>query len=214
MPRVNKATPRARKAGDDTYIARRRYVRSAERYLKQAGESTGATAARLKNLARESYNKALSTYSGTKQQVSGKIQAIGEQLGASTRKIETTREQRADLVRESFQTLETVRSQDLFRTEREAEAVITSPEISHRIIGGLVDVWKTRVPSMGGKLDTKRIMPTLFDYFGVSTYQELLEKIEGIVGERLYEMQESELGCDTVKLVLQDYATSNVISAQ
>lgn len=209
MPRVNKATPRARKAGDDTYNARRRYVRSAERYLNQADKSTGTTAARLRNLARESYNKALSTYSGTKHKVSNKIQAIGERLGASTRKIETTKKQRADLVRESFQTLETVRSQDLFRTEREAKAVVESPEISHRIFGGLVDVWKKRVPTFQGKLDIKRLMPTIFDYFGVSNYQELLEKLEGIVGENLYAMDDTDFNYDTVKLLLQSYTVEN-----
>lgn len=214
MPKANNAAPRARKAGDDTYNARRRYVRSANRYLKEADKAVGANAARLKNLARDSYQKALSTYSDNKQRVSKDIRSLGERLGVSADKNVVSNEDRETLVKESFSQLESVKSKDIFRTEREAEAVITSPEISHRIIGGLVDVWKKRVPSMGGKLDTKRIMPTLFDYFGVSNYQDLLEKIEGIVGERLYEMQESELGYDTVKLMLQDYATGSVITAR
>lgn len=211
MSERKKAVSRDRKQSDDTYNARRRYIRSSKRYLEKAEKATGATAARYRSLAQENYRKAVSTYGEKKQKFSKDIREVASRLGITASKLEVTQETKKELIQESTQTLETVMKDDVRRTEREAQAVVNSPEIAHRIMGGLVDVWKNRVPTIDGKLSTKRIIPTLFDYFGVGSYQELLERLEGIVGESLYSMGDNEYFYDSVKLALQDYVAGTAL---
>lgn len=219
MPKRNtSATPRPRKKSDSTYNARRRYVREAKRNLKQAEQSTGATAARYKKLAQESYKKALQTYTDTKQKVSKNIREVGEALGIDyqTRR-ETYREDRqniAKLERESFEFTETGRKQIGKQARiREAETIFNSP-IGRRVVGGLEGIWREPATDPSGKVDKAKIFPALYDYFGVDNLADLLAKVEAELGDLLYADEGSEReNYDVVKLTIQRaYATGAFIA--
>ena len=73
---------RNRKAGDTAYNARRREYRAAQRYLKKAHESTGATAERNRALARSHFESALQTYDpNQKQPFSSQIINLAAEFG-------------------------------------------------------------------------------------------------------------------------------------
>lgn len=198
--RTTKASSRPHSKSDDTYNARRRYARSAERYMNKAEQTTGATAGRYRQLARQQLEKALSTYETGKQKVQGRIANVAARLGIEPTQRIRTEETRRELVQRSTSALESV--DVLTRGEVEARAILTSPEIGKRTLGGLVDVWRERLPKIDGKLQMGNVYKVLFDYFNVSSYQELLQKIENIVGDSLYAMGDEEI-YDTVKLQLQ-----------
>lgn len=226
-----------RPTGDKAYNARRRFYRSAERYLDQARKNAGATAARYKELARLNLEDALKTYGvETKQKFSRPIQRIASELGidieGQRRELQTEREDkkeealrkaavtRAETARAELLDLESGKSAKALagaRTETlredEARAILNSP-IGQRIIGGTVQVWEegARVPAddeKGYKIDKEKILPQLFDYFKVSNVAELLEKIEDITGEMLYSHGDLDEKYEAAKLVIQNYIAAN-----
>lgn len=220
---------RARKAGDDTYNARRRYVRAAERKLKQAMKETGAIAERLKFQARENLEKAMKTYDEkTTQQMSKQMRDLAEQLGVD---IQTGREQlkkvgetRPDLIEKSRQkiidestnVLEGAFATPEERRQAEARAIFRNETISSRILGGLVDVWRDEATVTDGlgrsKIDNSKILPALFSYFNVDNLADLLDKIQDIVGASLFTLGDSEEIYDTVKLLLQRATIDNSVT--
>lgn len=201
------ATPRPRKKGDSTYNARRRYVREAERNLKSAETSTGATSARFRRLAQEAYKKALQTYTDIGQKVSRSIREVGEKLGIDyQRRRETYAEQGQDIGRLERQSVEFTRAgreaAGKVARQREAETIFNSP-IGKRIIGGLEDVWRESATGADGKVDKAKILPALFDYFGVDNLADVLAKVEAEIGEKLYISEGTEQeNYDVVKLAI------------
>lgn len=214
------ANPRPRKKGDDSYNARRRYIRSAQRYLKQAASSVGATASRYRQLARNAYENALRTYQAGKQKFSKAIQEIGKELGMKPTRKDTDDEIRQRAIRKSreFNVPKDEISIEQLR-EREAERILKSDGIGKRVIAGLIDVWRDsasvikyddRVSELRSVIDTSKIYPAIFDYFNVSSYSELLETLESVIGERLYAIDDESANVyETVKLVLQSYVLDN-----
>ena len=89
MARLPKsATPRARKKGDDSTNARKRYYRASERYLKKAESTSGATSQKYRALARDSFDKALSTYEATNtQRFSAPMRRLASEFGVDLEKI-------------------------------------------------------------------------------------------------------------------------------
>lgn len=221
--------PRARrKTGDDATNARKRYYRSAERYLKRAEQATGATAARYRQLARQDLDNALNTYSkSTTQRFSKPIQKLANDLGVSLdqerQKIksrsdeyaEKTRKAAIDLGAGSASAKRLASSMDDAEALRqgEARAIMNSP-IGHRILGGLVSVWEDRatIEDESGKLivDQSKIYPVLFDYFNVDNLADMLEKVEEIIGDRLYADEDNEMMYESVKLLLQNHVLTNL----
>ena len=226
-----------RPTGDTAYTARRRFYRSAERYLKEANKNTGATAARYKELARLNLEDALKTYGvETKQKFSRPIQRIASEFGidiegqrrelqieredkkeealrkAAVTRAETAREELLDLEGgKSARALAGARTESL--REDEARAILNSP-IGQRIIGGTVEVWEegARVPAenkKGYKIDKEKILPQLFDYFKGDNLSELLGKIEDITGELLYSHGDLDEKYEAAKLVIQNYIAAN-----
>lgn len=219
--------PRARrKTGDDATNARKRYYRAAERYLKQAKDASGATAARYRALAREQLDSALDTYSkATTQRFSQPIQRIANELGVSLDEKRQQIKQRSDEYAEKIRTaaidLDEGKSKESLVSERtdaeslrqaEARTLLNSP-IGQRVLGGTVDIWRKEAYSVDDagekQLDRSKILPALYDYFKVDNLADLLDKIEQITGEDLYKDPNVDAFYESVKITLQDKLISD-----
>lgn len=220
--------PRSRrKTGDDATNARKRYYRSAERYLKRADETTGATSARYRSLAKRELDNALNTYSkSTTQKFSKPIQKLANDLGVSLdeerKKIKGRSDEYAEKVRSSAidlgkgsasaKRLVSQRKDEEQRRQDEARALLNSP-IGHRILGGFVDVWKdeaTVIDESGKEIvDNSKILPALFDYFNVDNLADMLEKVEEIIGDKLYADEDSDAMYEAVKIMLQVHVNTD-----
>ena len=87
-------------------------------------------------------------------------------------------------------------------------------------MGGTVEVWKEgatiEVMTEQGKelkVDQKKILPLLFDYFKVDNLADLLEKVEEVTGEALYAHGNKDEFYQTAKLTLQNYVADNDVIA-
>lgn len=206
------ATPRPRKKGDDSYNARKRYVRNAERNLKKAESATGAAKTRYERLAQESYKNALKTYSSTNQKMSRSMERLGERFGKDSYRMRETTVKRQDsyvrkrLIEKSFKVKESSIRDRQARREAEATTILNSP-IGRRIIGGTESIWRDEATRTGDDgsyfIDKRRILPILFKYFKVDNVADLLERIEAEVGEYLYADDDALNMYDSVKLTIQ-----------
>ena len=216
-----------RKTGDDATNARKRYYRSAERYLKQAENATGATAARYRQLARNQLDNALNTYSkSTTQKFSKPIQKLANDLGVSLeeerKRIQSRGDEYAEKIRNaainlkegsrSAKALASSITDDETKRQDEARVILNSP-IGSRILGGLVDVWQDEatIEDESGELtvDQSKILPALFDYFEVDNLADMLEKVEEIIGDKLYADEDSDAMYEAVKILLQTHVASD-----
>lgn len=216
---AGKAASRARKAGDESTIARKRYYRASERYLKKAEESSGSTAARYRQLAKQNFEDALATYDpANTQRYSKPIQRLASEFGYdleamrqlptdgndAMRLLEKRRIRQDDALRRSIDITQTSLKDPDVRREREAWSLFRSGDIGKRIIGGYVDVWReeaTYLDESGQpKIDTRKIIPALYKHFGVDNMADLLDKVEQEVGEDLFRMGNAEEIYETVKL--------------
>lgn len=207
---------RKRKAGDIATNARKRYYRAAERYLKQADETSGAESARYRELARQNLDDAVKTYSQkTTQAFSKPIQNIADRLGidlqAKRAQLKGTSETRAEkrrseLIDKSGRKLASATPTVDEMREMEARAIINSP-IGKRIVGGTVDIWRDAATVVGEDgqytIDKTKIFPALFEYYEVDNLADLIDAIESEVGETLYSAPDSDEMYETVKLTLQ-----------
>lgn len=220
---------RAARKGDTSYNARRREYRAAQRYLKRANETTGATAEKNRALARTHYINAINTYDFTspKQNISNPMLKLGEELGIDTQARrdavysqlgeQPTKEQISKLVKrqneaigKSYEALESTRIQQ--RTELEAKELVNNKVIGRRIMGGLVDVWRDEVVPGSSALEVRQAkQKALFDYFKVSSWAEILEKLERFIGKALYSISGDLEIYETVKLALQKGVTGNTL---
>lgn len=217
------AKSRARKAGDIATNARKRYYRSAERNLKKAEQSAGATASRYRALARQDFEDALSTYdSGTTQHYSKPIQRLANEFGydlESGRKnrLSGDSQRRREIIARSEQAKESSLSDINVRREREARSILNNTKLGRRIMGGTVDIWRDAATYIDEyenlKIDSTKIMPALFEYFEVDNVADLVDKIEEIAGEDLYADDESDRKYENVKLTLQTYVAENALVA-
>lgn len=207
---------RKRKAGDIATNARKRYYRAAERYLKQANQSSGASAGRYRELARQKLEDAIGTYAKkTTQAFSKPIQRLADQLGID---LQSKREQlkaksdskaekqQTQLIENSERSLAGVELTTDEMREMQARAILNSP-IGKRIIGGTVDIWRDAATVVGEdgqySVDKTKILPALFEHYEVDNLADLIEAIENEVGETLYSSPDSDEMYETVKLLLQ-----------
>lgn len=207
---------RKRKAGDIATNARKRYYRAAERYLKQANQSTGASAGRYRELARQKLEDAIGTYSKkTTQSFSKPIQRLANELGIDLQAKREKAKSRSDasaskvqsvLIEESGKSLASAIPTDDELREMQARAILNSP-IGKRIIGGTVDIWRDAATVVGDdgqySIDKTKILPALFEHYEVDNLADLIEAIENEVGETLYSSPDSDEMYETVKLLLQ-----------
>lgn len=230
--KASKAASRARKPGDESTIARKRYYRASERYLKKAEESSGNTAARYRQLAKQSFENALATYDPSNtQRYSKPIQRLAGEFGydleaerrlsgdnlEALELLERKRERQQRIIRTSIDVKESSLKDPVARREQEARALFKNSEIARRVIGGYEDVWKpvaTYIDENGErKINTSKIFPALFEHFNVSNLPELLDKVEQIAGEDLYKMGDTETIYETVKLRITLNTLSNDLVA-
>lgn len=227
MPRApKKATARAKTKADEIYNARRRYYRAAQRNLKKAEQSSGATAARYRNLAKQNLDDAMATYDlGITQMFSKPIENIARELGVDIKKrrenLQRLSEQEQGRYRarrekiagqESKKVLEGSLQDESIRAEYEARALFNSP-IGSRILGGLVDVWREPATDKNGKVDKSKIIPAILDYFKVDSLSDVLNKLEKVLGESLYSNPENTDIYENVKIIIQTAVASNAWAA-
>lgn len=180
------------KKADETYNARRRYTRAAERYLDKAENSSGATAARYRQLAKTNYQSAVSLYgSSSHAKKSAGIKSLEAEFGVDCERVNSAR--REDLVKQSVFSLESSLADIDVRREQEARALLNDDTIGSRILGGLVDVWKgpATVTDENGlfRVDNKKIVPALLDYFKVDSLADMISKLEDSIGSSLYDLK-------------------------
>lgn len=212
-----------RPTGDLANNARKRYYRDAERYLKQAENSTGATAARYRAMAEKRLNEALNTYTkSTTQNFAKPIQNIANKLGVDlneardklrsrTTKQEKQIRSRAIDETQSLYALRGSRNAETLR-QSEARALFNSP-IGSRIIGGTVEIWQDKatvtMPDGSTQIDKSKILPALYEYFEVDNLADLLNAIETMSGEDLYKSPDDEAFYESVKITIQTMIAEN-----
>lgn len=181
-------------ASSAIYNARRRYQRSAERYIKKAQATVGATAERYYTLAEQELDNAVKTYSqSNRQKYSSKMQEIAKSLDVDLEEQRTqwqnfdtskVTEEQQKLVENSKTRLKKAFTPDE-RSEAEAKRLFNSG-VGARIIGGLVDVWRDIATLKNGKVDKQKMIDAIFEYFGVDTYRDLLKVVENKIGSVIY----------------------------
>ena len=221
--RRHSAGARDFKTGDDSTNARKRFYRKSQSYLKKAEESSGATASKYRQLAKQNFEDALNTYEPTnKQKYSKPIRELAEVFGYD---LEGHREKRIEnkefykkvqerALTRSNEALKSAAEDPEERRQAEARALLNNDAIGSRILGGLVDIWKKEAAIYDEEgnylgIDEKAILPALYDHFKVDNLADLIEKIEKIVGPDLYKDPESDSMYDAVKLVIQTHVIEN-----
>ena len=192
---------------DDAYNARRRYGRQAERYIKKAAESSGETASRYKALARDAFDNAMRTYTDKGQKISARLQRVYEALNFSARSIEEIRplymsgvgeNERKALVEQSKDYLV---GDDQTRREREARILLSSTNVGHKIMGGLVDVW----------INADDRVKAILDYFGVDNLASVIDILEAKIGDALYSSDDIGATYAIVALQIQNAVVDNTL---
>lgn len=199
---------RKRKTGDESYNARRREYRAAQRYMKKALATSGATSEKNRALAYVHLQNAIATYDPTQsQKISAPIANIAAQFGITIPDIrqqyrETTEKQRKKAIAGSIESLAKI--SDETRREQEAKILMANPSISKRILGGLVDIWGDKVKSgVTAQENRKAIEKAVFSYFKSDSWADVLDAIEGNIGNLIYSAGTDQEIYDTVKLALQ-----------
>lgn len=201
------------RSSDETYNARRRFVRAAIRNLDKAKEAVGAAAARFRQLAKTNYESAIALYGSSKPaKKSANVRRLEDEFGFDTEIVNTAN--RDDAIERSFNVLESSLSNVDIRREQEARTLLNDPVIGSRILGGLVDVWKDKatVTDSNGlaKVDNKKIIPALLDYFKVDNLADMIEKLEQSIGSSLYDLKgNTENIYEYVKILIQTKVVEN-----
>lgn len=221
--RRHSAGARDFKAGDDSTNARKRFYRKSQSYLKKAEESSGATASKYRQLAKQNFEDALNTYEPTnKQKYSKPIRELAEVFGYD---LEGHREKRIEnekfykkvqerAIENSVSALKSIEDDPETRRQNEARALLNNDAIGSRILGGLVDVWKDEASVYDDEgnyqgIDNEEILPALFDYFEVDNLADMLEKVEEIIGDKLYADEDSDSMYEAVKILIQTKIVEN-----
>lgn len=178
---------RARKRGDSTYNARRRFVREAERFNKLANKSAGAERDRYTFLAKESLSKAAELYENRgKIKRSSSFSRLANELGVSLDEFKYSEKRAETLKRQSEKLVK------LSPRERMARAILDS-SVGSRIYGGLVDVWAQPTYKNGEivyRRSAEDIDQLIMQHYGVDSMMDVIELLEK-EGTNLYADPES-----------------------
>lgn len=202
------------KQADEVYNARRRYTRSAERYLDKAEASSGATAGRYRQLAKTNYQSAVALYGDNPSRKSAGIKRLEAEFGFYEEK--TSSRKLDDYVSQSYFQLESNLNDESVRREQEARALLNDDTIGSRILGGLVDIWKDNatVTDDNGmtRVDNKKIVPALLDYFKVDSLADMIAKLEESIGSSLYDLKGNlEDVYEYVRIVIAEKVRDNTL---
>ena len=201
---------RKAKSGDAAYNARRREYRAAQRYLKRADQTSGATAEQNRALAKIHLQNALDTYDPRQRQpISSQIVNIAAQLGMDVQQqrdkyITASKQRQQQAIRESRSALHETLSDEGKRRELEAQALISNPSIGKRIMGGLVDIW-SKVVKKGKSAAENRAeaQNAIFKFFNASSWVEVLETLKRNIGQELFAISSEDEIYDTVRISMQ-----------
>lgn len=211
---------RKAKSGDTAYNARRREYRAAQRYLKKAEQSSGATAARNKALAKTHLQNALDTYDPSQnQKISAPITNLAAQLGVDIQEsraqyINATAKERESAIQGSTSALEGSLKDPYQRKVAETEALMQNKTIGRRIMGGLVDIWRDVVKKGKSAIENRKAATkAIFDYFEVDNWYEVIEKLMQAAGSELFDTSADEEIYDVVRITLQTKINNNTLVA-
>ena len=196
--------PREKRDSDETYNARRRYHRQAERFIKKADESSGILKSRYEAQARSATINALSTYAKG-QQPKGRVKQLTEMLGIDAKTVQQVAFAKgmrsggvstglvSRLVQRSKQTLVSAETRDEM-----AKEILSTGNVGSRFYGGLVDIW--------GDTPEHREHPnqSILDFFGTDSMMDVIEDLEA-EGIDLYTPDENEDVYKSAQLALQQY---------
>jgi len=196
--------PREKRDSDETYNARRRYRRQAERFIKKADESSGILKSRYEAQARNATINALSTYAKG-QQPKGRVKQLTEMLGIDAKTVQQVAFAKgmqsggvstglvSRLVERSKQTLASAETRDAM-----AKEILSTGNVGSRFYGGLVDIW--------GDTPEHREHPnqSILDFFGTDSMMDVIEDLEA-EGIDLYTPDENEDVYKSAQLALQQY---------
>lgn len=196
--------PREKRDSDETYNARRRYRRQAERFIKKADESSGILKSRYEAQARNATINALSTYAKG-QQPKGRVKQLTEMLGIDAKTVQQVAFAKgmqsggvstglvSRLVQRSKQTLASAETRDAM-----AKEILSTGNVGSRFYGGLVDIW--------GDTPEHRDHPnqSILDFFGTDSMMDVIEDLEA-EGIDLYTPDENEDVYKSAQLALQQY---------
>lgn len=196
--------PREKRDSDETYNARRRYRRQAERFIKKADKSSGILKSRYEAQARNATINALSTYAKG-QQPKGRVKQLTDMLGIDAKTVQqvafakgmqssgVTTGLVSRLVQRSKQTLASAETRDAM-----AKEILSTGNVGSRFYGGLVDIW--------GDTPEHREHPnqSILDFFGTDSMMDVIEDLEA-EGIDLYTPDENEDVYKSAQLALQQY---------
>lgn len=196
--------PREKRVSDETYNARRRYRRQAERFIKKADESSGILKSRYEAQARNATINALSTYAKG-QQPKGRVKQLTDMLGIDAKTVQQVAFAKgmqsggvstglvSRLVQRSKQTLVSAETRDEM-----AKEILSTGNVGSRFYGGLVDIW--------GDTPEHREHPnqSILDFFGTDSMMDVIEDLEA-EGIDLYTPDENEDVYKSAQLALQQY---------
>ena len=196
--------PREKRNSDETYNARRRYRRQAERFIKKADESSGILKSRYEAQARNATINALSTYAKG-QQPKGRVKQLTEMLGIDAKTVQQVAFAKgiqssgvstglaSRLVQRSKQTLASAETRDEM-----AKEILSTGNIGSRFYGGLIDIW--------GDTPEHRRHPNqpILEFFGADSIMDVIEDLEA-AGIDLYTPDENEDIYKSAQLALQQY---------
>ena len=196
--------PREKRDSDETYNARRRYRRQAERFIKKADESSGILKSRYEAQARNATINALSTYAKG-QQPKGRVKQLTDMLGIDAKTVQQVAFAKgmqsggvstglvSRLVQRSKQTLASAETRDAM-----AKEILSTGNVGSRFYGGLVDIW--------GDTPEHREHPnqSILEFFGTDSIMDVIEDLEA-EGIDLYTPDENEDVYKSAQLALQQY---------
>lgn len=201
---------RARRKGDSAYNARRRYTRKAERYMKQADASYGASRERYIELAKREAEKALSTYEKEPsfQKLSKGLQRVALETDAQFSK-PANDARRQELISRSKRSLE---SNVENRREYEGRAIMSS-SVGSRIIAALEPLWRDYAsinPETGKtEIDWSAASKAIFEHMSQQTGKPVNDWL-GVI--EAFE-QNPEIGADLYKDPKNDIRYDAVVQA-
>ena len=201
---------RARRKGDEAYNARRRYTRKAERYMKQADSSYGASRERYIELAKREAEKALSTYEKEPsfQKLSKGLQRVALETDAQFSK-PANDARRQEIISRSKRSLE---SNIKDRREYEGRAIMSS-SVGSRVIAALEPIWRDYAsinPETGKtEIDWSAASKAIFEHMSQQTGKPINDWL-GVI--EAFE-QNPEIGGDLYKDPKNDIRYDAVVQA-
>jgi hypothetical protein len=181
-----------RPTGDDATVARKRYAREANRYIRNADSAKSPEVkARYMALAEQSTKRALSTYEKEVpvSKMRKELQKAVLRTGVDFE--DMTDERRAALrtysIKDDVSKKSKVQKAEQ-RRENTAKSILNT-HVGSRIFGSLSEIWQPAIKEdANGKthIDYKEMQKLIFDFLGVSDWMGAIERFEEEYGEALY----------------------------